>query len=325
MKNWHKCLLFALPIGLTATIGWSAALNKIVASGIGVSITEADLEKACRIFVLTQASSGVDVPAALEPMYRKRLLDDLIMNKLMALRANPTDKWQASQKATENFKAQREQYVSAVAFEMKVEATGLTMVEFKRQLETEALATIVAKRELRPTTAATEGDILKFYNDHNKQWRLLETAKVAHVLLSKSDGATGRRLNPDDRAAKQATAAKVLGKATAGIDFKQLAKEFSEDLSTKETGGELLLVRGASLPEVEKMVFTMQPNQVVLVESELGYHVVKVIERKAAKVRKLGEVSSDIRKHLQSQKFINQLPGYYNRVKKQAGIRVTLK
>ena len=78
MKNWHKCLLFAISTGLTATIGWSAALNKIVASGIGVSITEADLEKACRIFVLTQASSGVDVPAALEPMYRKRLLDDLI-------------------------------------------------------------------------------------------------------------------------------------------------------------------------------------------------------------------------------------------------------
>ena len=58
MKNWHKYLLFALSTGLTATIGWSAAPNKIVASGIGVSITEADLEKACRIFVLTQASSG---------------------------------------------------------------------------------------------------------------------------------------------------------------------------------------------------------------------------------------------------------------------------
>ena len=201
----------------------------------------------------------------------------------------------------------------------------MTLVEFKRQLEIEALALIVAKRELRTTTAATEGDILKFYNDHNKQWRVPETATVAHVLLSKSDGATGRRLNPDERAAKQATAAKVLGKATAGVDFKQLAKEFSEDLSTKETGGELVLARGASLPEVEKMVFTMQPNQVVLVESEVGYHVVKVIERKAAKVRKLSEVSNEIRTHLQGQKFIKQLPGYYDRLKKLAGVRLTLK
>ena len=325
MKNWHKCLLFALSIVLTATIGLSAAPNRIVAKGIRVSITEADLERACRIFVLTQASLGVDVPATRESEYRKLLLDQLIINKLLALRANPTDKWQASQKATENFKTQREQYVSALAFELKVEATGLTMVAFKRQLETEALALIVAKRELRPTTAATEGDILKFYNDHNKQWRVLETATVAHVLLSKSDGATGRRLNPDERAAKQATAAKVLGKATAGVDFKQLAKEFSEDLSTKETGGELVLARGASLPEVEKMVFTMQPNQVVLVESEVGYHVVKVIERKPAKVRKLSEVSNEIRTHLQGQKFIKQLPGYYDRLKKQAGVRLTLK
>lgn len=325
MKNWHKCLLLVLLVGSTANDGRSAAPNEVVATGIGVSITEAELEKACRVFVLTQASSGVDVPASLEPMYRKRLLDDLIMNKLATLRANPTDKWQASQKAAENFKTQREQYVSAAAFELKVEATGLTLVEFKRQLETEALASIVAKRELRPITAATEGDILKFYNDHNKQWRVPETAKVAHVLLSKSEGATGRLLNPDERAAKQATAAKVLGKATAGVNFKRLAKEFSEDLSTKETGGELVLVRGASFPEVEKMVFTMRPNQVVLVESEVGYHVIKVIERKVAKVRKLGEVSDDIRKHLQSQKFVKQLPGYYDRLMKQAGIRVTLK
>ena len=68
MKNWHKCLLFALSFGLMANDGWSAAPKKIVATGIGVSITEAELEKACRVFVLTQASSGVDVPAALEPM-----------------------------------------------------------------------------------------------------------------------------------------------------------------------------------------------------------------------------------------------------------------
>ncbi len=325
MKDWHKCLLFAFSMGLAANISQAAAPIKIVATGIGVSITEAELEKACRVFVLTQASSGVDVPATFERVYRKRLLDDLVMNKLTALRATPTDKWQASQKAAENFKVQREQYVSPVAFELKVEATGLTLVEFKRQLEIEALATIVAKRELRATTAATEGDILKFYNDHNKQWRVPETATVAHVLLSKSDGATGRRLNPDERAAKQATAAKVLGKATAGVDFKQLAKEFSEDLSTKETGGKLVLARGASLPEVEKMVFTMQSNQVVLVESEVGYHVVKVIERKAAKVRKLSEVSNEIRTHLQGQKFIKQLPGYYDRLKKLAGVRLTLK
>jgi parvulin-like peptidyl-prolyl isomerase len=325
MKDWYKCLLFALSIGLVSNICRAAAPIKIVARGIGFSVTEAELEKACTIFVLTQASSGVDVPPALERVYRTRLLDDLIMNKLTALRANPTDKWRASQKAMESFKAQREQYVSVLAFELKVEATGMTMAEFRRQLETEALASIVAKRELRPTTAATEGDILKFYNDHNQQWRVPGTAKVAHVLLLKSDGATGRRLNPDERAAKQATAAKVLGKANAGIDFKQLAKEFSEDLWTKGTGGELVLVRGASLPEVEKVVFTTQPNRVVFVESEVGYHVVKVIERKAPKVRKLSEVSNDIRNHMQSQKFIKQLPGYYERLKKQAGVRLTLK
>ena len=325
MKHWKNCLL-GLTLGLMAGEGRAAAPAKVVVTGVNIRITEAELDKAYLTFVLTQkALLNVDVLPALEPLQRKLLLDDLIMDRLVALRADATDLSQAKVKAEENYQAQRDRWATDFAFELTVKATGLTLVEFQRQLKKEALRLIVAKRELRPDIAATEGDILKYYNDHPKQWKVPEIAKVAQVFLSKSDLATGRKLNPDERAAKHQTAAKVRAKAQAGIDFKKLVEEFSEDLISKPNGGEFQMVKGLGNAVLEREVFKLRPNQAQLIETDLGYHVVWMKERKPAKVKKLAEVSNDIRKYLQAGKFEKELPAYFERLKKQARVQIHLK
>ena len=71
-------------------------------------LAEAELDKAYLTYALTQkALLNVDVLPALEPLRRKLLLDDLIMDRMAALRADATDISQANVKAAENYKAQR--------------------------------------------------------------------------------------------------------------------------------------------------------------------------------------------------------------------------
>ncbi len=312
-------LLCGLIFGLCAYSGHSAP--KVVASGIGFSVTEAEVEKAYLHYVLTQSLAGVNVPRSMAATYQKTILEELIVNKLMAIRATPTDKYTALKEAEKMYKAQADFYASKKAFELKVEATGLTVFEFRNKLEAESLARVVAKRELQSKIRPSDGEVRKYYNDNAKLWQVQEHAKVAHVLLAKVDLATGRRLNPDERAAKQQTAAKVLGKARTGIEFKTLAKEFSEDLSTKETGGEVTIIRGTAAAQVEAMVFKMQPNQVTMVETNLGWHVILVKERQAAKTMVLSEVREDIRQHLEAESFAKELPKYLEDVKRAAGVR----
>ena len=324
MKYWKHGLL-GLAVFFAAN-GLVAAPAKVVVTGVGIRITEAELDKAYLTYALTQkALLNVDVLPALEPLRRKLLLDDLIMDRMAALRADATDISQANVKAAENYKAQRAGWATDFAFELTVEATGLTMVEFRRQLQREALRLIVAKRELRTTISATEGDILKYYNDHPKQWKVPEIARVAQVFFSKTDLATGRKLNPDERAAKHQTAAKVKARVKAGIDFKKLVEQFSEDLISKPNGGEFQMVKGFGNAVLEREVFKLRTNQVNLIETDLGYHVVWMKERKPAKVKKLAEVSNDIRKYLQAGKFEQKLPAYFERLKKEAKVQIHLK
>ncbi len=77
-------------------------------------------------------------------------------------------------------------------------------------------------------------------------------------------------------------AQQLLGRLQAGEDFAELARTYSQDLSTRDTGGELgYFPQGVLIsPEVEAAAFALQPGQISpVIQSSLGYHIVQVVER----------------------------------------------
>ena len=74
--------------------------------------------------------------------------------------------------------------------------------------------------------------------------------------------------------------------ALRSADFATLAKTYSQDTSTRGSGGDLLFFPRGTLmvPEVEEVAFALQPGQFSgVVTSSLGYHIVQVIERDPAR------------------------------------------
>ena len=243
---------------------------------------------------------------------------------MTSLRANPADRAQAYIQAKDNYTILREQFASATAFSLKIEGMGMSTNAYRLFLQEQALTQEVLKRELKPQTMVKEVEVLEFYNENLALWKTPEYAEVEHVLLAKVDLATGRRLNPDERAAKQATAAKVQAKAVAGVNFPQLAKEFSEDLATKNDGGKLRLYRSVSDPKIAERVFSMRINVPELVESETGFHIIRVMKLEPAGAKKIGEVRAEIREHLYQKKINEKLPVYVKLLLGQARVKTFL-
>ncbi len=85
-----------------------------------------------------------------------------------------------------------------------------------------------------------------------------------------------------DNKQNRSKAEDVLKRVRAGEDFAKLASEFSTDPGSKEKGGDLgWFGAGQMVPEFEKAAFALQPGQVSdLVETQFGYHIIKLEERK---------------------------------------------
>ena len=91
-----------------------------------------------------------------------------------------------------------------------------------------------------------------------------EQVHARHILVNTQDEATG-----------------ILTRLQAGEDFAALAQQYSVDVTTRDSGGDLgWFPRGGLLvPEVEDVAFSQQPGQVSgVVQSAWGFHIVQTLE-----------------------------------------------
>ncbi len=157
----------------------------------------------------------------------------------------------------------------------------------------------------------SDADVQAYYTAHATQYKTDEQVKTRHILISVKTGADAAT----DAAAK-AKAQDVLNQLKAGGNFAALAKQYSDDPGSKDTGGELPLMPTAGLDAAyAKAAMALNPGQTSgLVRSSFGYHIIQTEQKQAAGVKPLAEVKASIVQLLQQQKqgaaeqaFANQL------------------
>ena len=140
----------------------------------------------------------------------------------------------------------------------------------------------------RPDTKLIDAQVKAVYAAKKDTFKAPEQVHVAHILVMDKDDAAGK-----------AKAEKLLAEAQAGADFAKLAKDNSSDASSAVKGGDLGLVsHGKMVPEFEQAAFALdKPGQLsAVVKSQFGYHVIKLIEKKPARIQSLDEVRPELEK-----------------------------
>jgi parvulin-like peptidyl-prolyl isomerase len=158
----------------------------------------------------------------------------------------------------------------------------------------------------------TDDDVAAYYKDHPSDF---DEVRVRHILVSTQpkpdaedqqepgDAKDAKDKKDKKDAKKPAEKPKTLTKDEArvkaqalldrvhkGEDFAKLAKENSDDQGSKDKGGEYdFFGRGQMVPEFDAAAFSLKPGEISgLVETEFGFHIIKVEERRAG-----GEPSAD--------------------------------
>ena len=149
----------------------------------------------------------------------------------------------------------------------------------------------------------SEEELKAKYEEDKDRYRQPEQRHARHILFRVDEGSAEA-----ERAAKKKKAEEVLALAQAeNADFAALAKQYSDDTTNKEQGGDLgFFTAGRMVPAFDAAVFSMQPGEVRgPVETEFGFHIVKLEEIRPESVRGFDEVKDSIAAELRRQKAKN--------------------
>src|ERR1035441_3412911 len=145
----------------------------------------------------------------------------------------------------------------------------------------------------------SDAEVQAYYQSRAAEYKTEEQVKTRHILITSKTGADAAT----DAAAK-AKAQDVLKQVQAGGNFADLAKKYSEDPGSKDTGGELPLIPTAQLdPAYAKAAMALNPGQTSgLVKSAFGYHIIQTEQKQVAGTKPLAEVKDSIVQMLEQQK-----------------------
>lgn len=149
--------------------------------------------------------------------------------------------------------------------------------------------------DLIPSVEVTEQELLDYYQLSSDSYRSEEERRASHILFEFGE----------DKSAAEAEALAVLTKVKAGEDFAELAKTNSTDSFSAENGGDLdFFGRDVMDPNFETAVFALANigDTTEVVESEFGFHIIKLTDIKAEQVTPFEEVRTDIENSVKNEK-----------------------
>lgn len=150
--------------------------------------------------------------------------------------------------------------------------------------------------------------------------RFGEAVRASHILIKSS-----RNDDFKKRSAALRKIRDIQNQIKAGGDFEELAEKYSEGPSAKNGGDLGTFSRGQMVPEFEKTAFSLPVGKVSdVVETEYGYHLILVTEKKAAKKLRFDDVKFDLASYLYQKKGQKRYDEYVKGLRKKADIKITL-
>ena len=212
--------------------------------------------------------------------YGATALDTLITNKIFEMEA----KSEGITIAEEDIQAELTELIESYGGQEEYEG----VLEANNVEEEEALIKDISTHQLQTKVMEKlvniSGEELATYFEENKTtFEQTEQVEASHILI-----------------ADEATAKEVKTKLNEGSDFAELAKEYSTDTSSSTDGGSLgYFGAGEMVKEIENVAFKMNIDEVSEpVESEYGFHIIKVTGKKEAKEAVYEDVKEEVYNNL---------------------------
>jgi peptidyl-prolyl cis-trans isomerase SurA len=256
-------------------------------------------------------------PSLEESLSQKlNVLDELINNEILLEKAKKLNLEASDGEVEDKFTELKSPYTED-EFQRRLKDQGMTVEDLKLELRRQLSIQKLLNREVVAKISITDQDVTDFYNANKAQFNVAEPQyHIAQIVVTPRKEQQLRNRKNDDATNEAEAERKVkmlMDRLNSGADFAQLAMDYSEDMNTAGTGGDLGYVPESALnqsdPALKKAVVGLKAGQVsppILVQPKDGARILilKLITRESPGLRGIAEpqVQQTIRDTLRNRK-----------------------
>ena len=282
----------------------------------GVNIASKDFNQALNYYLQMVAQRGQQIPESQMPEIKNAILENLIITELLFQESKQKGIQVNAEDVTKQLQSIKQQVPSEAEFKKLLGENQITESDLRLQIERDMAIQQLINNEVSQKVMISDEESKTYYDTHPQSFVQPEQVRASHILIKVDADATEAQKT---EARKKITA--IQQKLKKGEDFASLAENYSEDTTSKKGGDLGYFGRGQMVEPFEEAAFSLKPNEISdIVETQYGYHLIKVVDKKPEAKLTYAEVKDRLDQYLKQQKLQSAEKLYIDNLRKNAAV-----
>jgi peptidyl-prolyl cis-trans isomerase C len=282
----------------------------------GAVISQVDFDGEMERINRQQASIGRPFNESQLIDVKKAVLETLINRELLYQESQNHSIKVEDKAVDEQFEIMKTRFPSEDEFKSALQKKKISEATLKSQIRKNMAIQQFIDKEYVQKVKVPQKEVKDFYVSQPDSFKEPEQVRASHILI---------KVDPGTDESKKAEARKKLkgihNKLQKGENFEALAKEYSEGPSGAKGGDLGYFSRGQMVEPFDEVAFGLSPGRVSdIVETQFGYHLIKVVDKKPEGMMSYEEVKDKLQQYIKQQKVREQVNLSIENLKEKAKV-----
>lgn len=287
----------ASEVPAVATTATAASDTNVVVSVDGVGMTQGELDKRVASAMKSEGVQNwrADLVDTAKKQYEEQVKELFVTRTVLANEAKLQNITTTDAEIDEVVESLKGRLKPGHTLDELIADHGLTMDQLKKELADDRNIEKLIDQAVLSKNTPSDSELKAYYEANKAQFAKDEKVRASHILVK-----TEATDSPDVKKEKLAKIQALRVQLVNGADFAEVAKK-SSDCPSAAQGGDLgEFGRGMMVKPFEDAAFSQEKGAIgEIVETQFGYHIIKVTEKTSGKAVTFDDVKAEVVKKMQ--------------------------
>ncbi|MGD9187019.1 MAG: peptidylprolyl isomerase [Desulfobacteraceae bacterium] len=257
-----------------------------------------------------------NLPPAFMQQIRTQAINTLINREVLLQESEKRGIQANKEEVQKGIKSVQDRFPSQEKFQEALKNLNLTQKDFEQQYMQQSKIQALLDQEIISKIKIKEDEAKAYFDANSAQFDQKETVRARHILMK-----VEKTADEKTKAEARKKLAEVQKKIMAGEDFAEMAKQHSQGPSNVKGGDLGYFGKGQMVKPFEEVAFKLAAGEVSdIVETRFGYHLIKVVDRKASKKAVYTDQKQKIMAKMKNERIQKEVNTFITKLRKEAKI-----